>query len=94
MIQLVENAAFLSYFSNKKLDYKYTNPLFNALFKAYYPLAKFRYDHDFYGIMVEKHAANFVAKMNEKFTLFGRFQKNNKPKKVDPFAVQEVSEAS
>ena len=70
MIQLVENAAFLSYFSNKKLDYKYTNPLFNALFKAYYPLAKFRYDHDFYGIMVEKHAANFVAKMNEKFTLF------------------------
>jgi anaerobic magnesium-protoporphyrin IX monomethyl ester cyclase len=74
MIRLVENSAFLSYFSNKKLDYKYTNPLFKRLFRMYYPIAKFRYEHDFYAFMVEKSAANFVAKMNQKFTLFGRFQ--------------------
>tara|TARA_Y100000310_G_scaffold345862_1_gene471696 strand:+ start:6970 stop:8475 length:1506 start_codon:yes stop_codon:yes gene_type:complete len=79
MIKLVENSAFLSYFSNKKLSYKYTNPLFASLFKLYYPIAKFRYDHDFYGLMLEKHAANLVAKVNEKFTLFGRFQKKKTP---------------
>ena len=80
-ISLIENATFLSYFSNKKLAYKYTNPLFKAMFKLYYPLAKFRYDHDFYDLMVEKHLADLMSKANEKFNFFGRFQSKKNKKK-------------
>lgn len=74
-IKLVENACFLSYFSTKRLGYKYSNPLFNSLFKMYHPLAKFRYDNDFYGLMFEKHLADFIGKLNYKFNIFGRSQK-------------------
>ncbi len=82
-IKLIENAAFLSYFSHQKLGYKYTNPLFKLLFKMYYPLAKFRYEKDFYLLMFEKHLADLVAKANEKFTLFGRFQEKKEGKREE-----------
>lgn len=74
-IRLVENAVFLSYFSNKKMGYKYPNPFLTALFKLYYPLAKLRYDNDYYGFMLEKYAANFLSKINDRFNLFNRVQK-------------------
>jgi len=74
-IKLIENSAFLSYFSNKKLSYKYANPLMNLMFKTYYPIAKFRYDNDFYGFMIEKKMADFVAKVNEKVNLFNRVKR-------------------
>lgn len=74
-IRLVENAVFLSYFSNKKLGYKYTNTLMKIMFKMYYPLAKWRYNNNNYDFMIEKHAANFIAKVGDKINLFGRFQK-------------------
>ena len=71
-IRLIENSVFLSYFANKKLSYKYANPLMNFMFRMYYPFAKFRYDFNFYGFMIEKKMADFVAKMNEKINLFNR----------------------
>ena len=74
-IQLIENSVFLSYFSNKKLGYKYANPLMNFMFRMYYPFAKFRYDYNFYGFMIEKRMADFVAKANEKVNLFNRVKR-------------------
>ena len=75
-IELVENAVFLSYFADKKLGYKYPNPLMNLMFRIYYPVASFRYNHNFYGFMIEKKLADLIAKLNEKFNLFNRFKKS------------------
>ncbi|MBU90012.1 hypothetical protein CMO94_00605 [Candidatus Woesearchaeota archaeon] len=75
MIHLIDNAVFLSYFSNKKMSYKYPNPLLNILFKLYYPLAKLRNDNDYYGFMFEKSLAEFIVKIDGKFNLFNRIQK-------------------
>jgi radical SAM superfamily enzyme YgiQ (UPF0313 family) len=74
-IKLMENAVFLSYFANKKLSYKYSNKLMNMLFKMYYPLAKFRYDNNFYGFMIEKKFADLISRIDEKFSLFNRLKK-------------------
>jgi len=41
----------------------------------YYPFAKFRYDYNFYGFMIEKRMADFVAKANEKVNLFNRVKR-------------------
>lgn len=80
MIRLVENAVFLSYFSNKKLGYKYPNPLTRALFKLYYPIAKLRYDNNYYGFMVDKHLADMAAKVGDKLNLFNLAQKMKQKK--------------
>lgn len=80
MIKLVENAVFLSYFADKNMGYKFANPLMNALFRAYYPVAKFRYNHDFYGLMFEKSLAEFIGKLNNKFNFFSRTKKDTKKK--------------
>ena len=76
-INLVENAVFLSYFSNQKMLYKFPNPLLRMLFKAYYPIAKYRYEHNIYNFMIEKNLADVLAKVNNKFNLFNRSQKKN-----------------
>ncbi|MDP3989649.1 MAG: radical SAM protein [archaeon] len=76
-INLIENAVFISYFSTKKLGYKYTNPLMKMMFNAYHPLAKFRYDHNFYRLMLEKKVADLIGKINDKFDLFNRWQKKS-----------------
>lgn len=81
-IRLVENAVFLSYFSNKKLLYKFPNPLMRSLFKIYYPLAKMRYDHNYYGFMVEKYGADFLGYLNNKLNIFNRIQKRKKTSAV------------
>ncbi len=77
-IRLVENAVFLSYFSNKRMLYKFPNPLMRTLFKIYYPLAKMRYDHNYYGFMFEKYGAEFLTYINSKFNIFSRIQKRRK----------------
>jgi len=74
-LKLIENSVFLSYFANKKLSYKYANPLMNFMFRMYYPLAKFRYDSNFYGFMIEKKMADLVAKVNSKVNLFNRVRR-------------------
>ena len=76
-IRLVENAVFLSYFSDKKMEYKYTNPLLRTLFKMYHPLAKFRYDHGYYQFMAEKKLAILLSKINNHIDLFNRAQKKS-----------------
>ncbi|MDP2925994.1 MAG: radical SAM protein [Nanoarchaeota archaeon] len=77
-IKLIENSVFISYFANNNLSYKYPNPLMNFMFKTYYPLAKFRYDNNFYSLMIEKKAADVITKLNEKYDLFNRIKKKSK----------------
>ena len=74
-IKLIENSVFLSYFSNKKLGYKYANPLMSLMFKIYYPIANFRYNYNFFGFMVEKRMAEVLTKINSKYNLFNRIKK-------------------
>ena len=74
-IKLIENSVFLSYFANKNLAYKYPNPLMNFMYRAYFPIARFRYEKNFYGFMIEKSLADFFTKLNEKFDLFNKFKK-------------------
>lgn len=76
-IRLVENAVFLSYFSDKKMGYKYPNPLLRRLFLMYYPFARFRYRHDFYRFMAEKYLAKALSHLNSKTDLFNRIQKRS-----------------
>lgn len=76
-INLIENAGFLSYFANKKFSYKYSDKLMNTLFKLYYPIAKFRYDNNFYKFMIEKKIANFVSMLDNKLNIFNRIRKTN-----------------
>jgi radical SAM superfamily enzyme YgiQ (UPF0313 family) len=73
-IKLIEDSVFLSYFANKKLSYKYSNNLMNLLFNLYYPIAKFRYDHDLYNFMIEKKMADWVSALDNKFNLFNKFK--------------------
>lgn len=79
MICLIENTVFLSYFDTYNLNYKYTNPLMKTVFKLYYPIAKFRGDHNFYAVMLEKWAADFVRVLNDRLDLFNRSQKKRLP---------------
>lgn len=62
MAKLVENAAFISNFSNKKLDYKNKGLLFSVLSKIYTPFAKIRFKYDLYGFMIEKPVAKIINK--------------------------------
>ncbi len=75
MISLLENAAFLSYFADERMGYKYTNPLLKVLFKLYLPIGKLREDHNFYGFMIEKRMADGLAALQGRFNLFNRAQK-------------------
>lgn len=74
MISLIESTVFLSYFDTENLSYKYTNPLMNAIFRLYHPVAKFRGRHNFYALMLEKWVANLVITLNDRFRFFYRAQ--------------------
>ena len=74
-IRLIENVVFVSYFSHKKLSYKYSNKLMNSLFRLYYPLAKFRYNNNWYGFMIEKRMADFIYMIDKKLNVFNKIQK-------------------
>ncbi len=83
MIRLIENSVFLSYFADKNMSYKYPNSLMNTLFKLYQPIAKFRYDHNFYNFMVEKLMADALMSLNNRMDLFNKAQKEQTKKLKD-----------
>ena len=62
MANLVENAAFISNFSNKKIGYKDRGFLFRILSGIYSPFAKIRFKHNLYGFMIEKSVAKIIQK--------------------------------
>jgi radical SAM superfamily enzyme YgiQ (UPF0313 family) len=62
MISLVESSSFLSYFDNKNLSYKYTNPVMNLMFRIYHPIARFRSERYFFTFFIEKKLAGLIER--------------------------------
>lgn len=76
LIRKLEAISFTSYFSNKNVEYKFSNSaLLRLCFKLYHPIAKWRFHNQNFGFFFEYDLKD--ALLNFKFALRAFLQKQN-----------------
>ncbi|MBI4431309.1 MAG: B12-binding domain-containing radical SAM protein [Candidatus Omnitrophica bacterium] len=76
LIRKLEAISFTSYFSNKNVEYKFSNSaLLRTCFKLYHPIARWRFRHQKFGFFFEYDLKDTL--LNAKFALRRFLQKQN-----------------
>ena len=76
LVRKMEAISFSSYFSNKNVEYKFSNSvLLRLCFKLYHPIASWRFRNQKFGFFFEQHLKDII--INSKFALRNFLQKQN-----------------
>lgn len=62
MIKMMENFEFTSFFVTKNIDYKINKAFLRFLMKLYRPIAKYRFEHNFYHFLIEKKLSGLLTR--------------------------------
>lgn len=62
VISMMENFEFTSFFATKNIDYKVNKAFLRFLMMLYRPVARYRFEHNFYHFLIEKKLSGLLTK--------------------------------